>query len=230
MHSDINTTQNRAIDKRQQILRAKFLIANGEGMSNSEIMEFILYRTQPNVRQTVYRLIDKLGSITKIFNANIYDLKSVEGVNDAVVISILCMKEILKRMLQEEVETLPIVNNWQKLINYLKVSVGTYNKINFRVIYLNKKYRVIADELQNCGTVDGAPLYIRNIIKRALSLRATSLIVSHNHLSGNVRPSEDDINITKKLSLACHCMQIEFLDHIIVTPKRYFSFKEKGLL
>ncbi|XGA08455.1 MAG: DNA repair protein RadC [Wolbachia endosymbiont of Xenopsylla cheopis] len=190
----------------------------------------LLYRAQPNVREIVYRLIGKLGSITKIFSANIYDLKSVEGVNDAVVTSILCVKEILKRILQEEIETLPIISNWKKLIDYLKVSVGMYDKMNFRVIYLNKKYRIIADELQRYGTVDGAPLYIRNIIKRALSLRATSIIVSHNHLSGNVRPSEDDIDITKKLSLACHYMEIECMDHIIVTPKRYFSFKEKGLL
>ncbi|GHM60041.1 MAG: hypothetical protein sL5_10340 [Candidatus Mesenet longicola] len=105
-----------------------------------------------------------------------------------------------------------------------------YDKMNFRVIYLNKKYRIIADELQKCGTVDQAPLYIRNIIKRALSLRATSIIVSHNHLSGNVRPSQNDIDITKKLSLACYHMDIELTDHVIVTPKRYFSLKEKGLL
>ena len=124
----------------------------------------------------------------------------------------------------------PIAHNWGKLIVYLKVSAGMYDKMNFRVIYLNKKYRIIADELQKCGTVDQAPLYIRNIIIRALFLRATSIIVSHNHPSGSVRPSQDDIDITKKLSLACHNMQIELRYNIIVTPKRYFSFKEKGLL
>ncbi|GHM58999.1 MAG: hypothetical protein sL5_11120 [Candidatus Mesenet longicola] len=171
MNSNVNIIQSRSQDKRQQYLHSKFFITSGEGMSNSEIMELILYKAQSNVRRTIYRLMGKLGSITKIFSANIYDLKNVEGVNDTMAIAILCVKEILKRMLQEEAETLPIVSNWSKLIDYLKVSVGMYDKMNFRVIYLNKKYRIIADELQKCGTVDQAPLYIRNIIKRALSLR-----------------------------------------------------------
>ncbi len=82
--------------------------------------------------------------------------------------------------------------------------------------------------MQRCGTVDQAPLYIRNIIRKALLFGATSIIVSHNHPSGSVKPSEDDIDMTKKLSTACHYMQIRLVDHIIVTPKRYFSFKEKG--
>lgn len=222
--------ENNTEDERQYYLHSKFFTSGIEGISNSDIMELILYKTHPNVRKTIYRLLDKLGSITKIFNANIYDLKRIEGVNDTIVISILCVKEILKRMLQEEVETSLVLCDSEKLIDYLKVSLGSYDKMSFRVIYLNKRYHLIADELQGYGTVDRASLYIRNIIKTALFINATSIIISHNHPCTSVRPSQNDINITRELSLACYNMNIKLIDHIIVTPKKYFSFKKEGLL
>ncbi|AOV88526.1 DNA repair protein RadC, partial [Wolbachia endosymbiont of Drosophila incompta] len=124
----------------------------------------------------------------------------------------------------------PVIDNWEKLLDYLIISIGSLNKENFRVIYMNKKYRLIAEDLQNIGTVDQTPLYVREIIKRALLIGSTSIVISHNHPSGDTQPSNSDISLTRQLAEACQSIGIELIDHIIITFSSYFSFKENRLL
>ncbi|CAN2136798.1 MULTISPECIES: JAB domain-containing protein [Wolbachia] len=123
-----------------------------------------------------------------------------------------------------------VIDNWEKLLDYLRISIGSLNKENFRVIYMNKKYRLIAEDLQNIGTVDQTPLYVREIIKRALLIGSTSIVISHNHPSGDTQPSNSDISLTRQLAEACQSIGIELIDHIIITFSSYFSFKENRLL
>ncbi|WP_369336061.1 JAB domain-containing protein [Wolbachia endosymbiont of Culex quinquefasciatus] len=125
---------------------------------------------------------------------------------------------------------LPIINNWENLLDYLKVSIGSLNKENFRVIYMNKRYRLIAEDLQNFGTVDQTPIYVREIIRRALLIGSTSIVISHNHPSGDIQPSSSDMFLTRQLAEACKSIGIELIDHIIITFSSYFSFKENRLL
>ncbi|GHM60070.1 MAG: hypothetical protein sL5_10630 [Candidatus Mesenet longicola] len=126
-------------------------MSKGQALLDCEIIELLLYAVHRRIqaRITAKELIDNLSSIGKVLGSEMDDLKNIKSVHNSTIAVIFCMKEILKRILREEIEALPIVSNWSKLIDYLKVSVGMYDKMNFRVIYLNKKYRIIADEYKN---------------------------------------------------------------------------------
>ncbi len=126
-------------------------------------------------------------------------------VYNGAISAILCIKQSLVRSAREEMKELPIINNWQKLLNYLKVSIVSIN-------------------------VDQTPLYIREVIKRALVIGSTSIVISHNHPSGDLQPSSSDIMLTRQLAEACHSIGIELVDHVIVTFNNHFSFKENKLL
>lgn len=213
-------------------LRKKCVLGKGQSLLDYEILELILYSAYQriDVKPIAKELIKQFGSFSGVFNADIDDLKSIDMVGDSAVAAILCVKEALARILKEDVKELPIVNNSQKLVNYLKVSIGQANKEKSRIIYMNKKCSVIADDLQDIGTVDQTPLYIREVIKRALAIGASSIVLSHNHPSGDKHPSSGDIAITKQLNYACQSMDITLIDHIIITARGHFSFKEKGLI
>ncbi len=216
----------------RQRLKKKCISSKGQFLLDYEILELILYSAYQriDVKPIARKLIDQFGSFARVFNAEIDDLKSIEMVGDSAVVAILCVKEALARILKEDVQELPVVNNSQKLVSYLKVSIGQANKEKSRIIYMNKKYCIIADDLQDIGTVDQTPLYIREIIKRALMIGASSIVLSHNHPSGDNHPSSGDIAVTKQLNYACNSMNVTLIDHIIITARGYFSFKEKGLL
>jgi DNA repair protein RadC len=213
-------------------LRTRLILDGGQSLLDYEVLEHILYSaySRIDVKPIAKRLISHYGSLSKVFNAGLAALQNIEGVNDAAISAIFCVKQAFVRCAREEMKSLPIINNWQKLIDYLKISIGNMNHENLRVIYMNKKYRLIAEDLQNIGTVDQTPLYIREIIKRALVIGSTSIVVSHNHPSGDIQPSSNDIALTKQLSEACQSIGIELIDHIIITFNHYFSFKKNHLL
>ncbi|WP_333022970.1 RadC family protein [Wolbachia endosymbiont of Pentidionis agamae] len=213
-------------------LREHIVLNSGKSLHDYEILEYILYSaySRIDVRSIARDLIHSFGSLGKVLNAEFESLKNINGIGNAAISAIFCVKEALVRVTREEVKELPVINNWQKLFSYLKMSIGGISKENFRVIYMNKKYKIIADDLQDTGTVDQTPLYVREIIKKALLIGSTSIVVSHNHPSGDVEPSKNDILLTKQLNKACNSMEIELIDHIIVTYNKYFSFKENRLL
>ncbi|WP_410542330.1 JAB domain-containing protein [Wolbachia endosymbiont of Tetranychus urticae] len=149
--------------------------------------------------------------------------------NDSAIATIFSVREPLQRMLKEDLNELPVIENQKKLIEYLKVTIAQSTVESFLVIYLNKRSRIIDEYLQE-GTINKSPLYPREIIKRGLLVGATAMIIAHNHPGGNVKPSQHDISVTKTLSLACSSMDIELIDHLIVTEKNYFSFLENRIL
>lgn len=201
-------------------------------MLDYEILEHILYSaySRIDVKPVAKSLIENLGSLNKVFNADLEALQNIEGVNNAAISAIFCVKQAFVRSAREEIKDLPIINNWKKLLDYLKASIGSLNKENFRVIYMNKRYRLIAEDLQNFGTVDQTPIYVREIIRRALLIGSTSIVISHNHPSGDIQPSSSDMFLTRQLAEACKSIGIELIDHIIITFSSYFSFKENRLL
>lgn len=121
-----------------------------------------------DVKPVAKSLIENFGSLNKVFNADLEALRNIDGVNDAAISAIFCVKQAFVRSAREEIKDLPTINNWKKLLDYLRISIGSLNKENFRVIYMNKKYRIMAEDLQNIGTIDQTPLYVREVIKRAL--------------------------------------------------------------
>ncbi|APR97916.1 RadC family protein [Wolbachia endosymbiont of Folsomia candida] len=213
-------------------LREKIILDNGQSLRDYEVLEHILYSaySRIDVKPIAKGLIDNFGSLNKVFNADLEALQDVDGVNNAAISAIFCVKQAFVRSARDEVKNLPIINNWKKLLDYLRISIGSINKENFRVIYMNKKYRLIAEDLQDVGTVDQTPVYIREIIKRALLIGSTSIVISHNHPSGDVQPSNSDIFLTKQLAEACQSIGIELVDHIIIAFNNHFSFKENRLL
>ena len=213
-------------------LREKILSDNGQSLLDYEILEHILYSaySRIDVKPIAKKLLHHFGTLNKVFNAELIELQNINGVNNGAISAILCVKQAFIHSAREEMKELPIINNWKKLLNYLKVSIGSINKENFRVIYMNKKYRLIAEDVQNTGTVDQTPLYIREVIKRALVIGSTSIVISHNHPSGDLQPSSSDIMLTRQLAEACHSTGIELVDHVIVAFNNHFSFKENKLL
>ncbi|WP_341808129.1 RadC family protein [Wolbachia endosymbiont (group E) of Neria commutata] len=213
-------------------LREKIILDNGQSLLDYEILEHILYSAygRIDVKPIAKRLINYFGSLNKVLNAESEELKNINKVNDAAISAIFCVKQAFVRSTREKMKDLPIINNWHKLLDYLRASIGSINKENFRVIYMNKKYRLIAEDLQNIGTVDQTPIYLREIIKRALLIGSTSIVISHNHPSGDVQPSNSDISLTKQLAEACQSIGIELIDHIIIAFNNHFSFKENRLL
>ncbi len=213
-------------------LRERIILDNGQSLLDYEILEHILYSaySRIDVKPVAKSLIENLGSLNKVFNADLEALQNIEGVNNAAISAIFCVKQAFVRSAREEIKDLPIINNWENLLDYLKVSIGSLNKENFRVIYMNKSYRLIAEDLQNFGTVDQTPIYVREIIRRALLIGSTSIVISHNHPSGDIQPSSSDMFLTRQLAEACKSIGIELIDHIIITFSSYFSFKENRLL
>ncbi len=218
--------------RRRKRLEARILSSRGRSLFDHEILELILYSTYRKTRSRAVaeKLIGLFNNVGRVVNADFHELKSVSGVNSSAIAIIFCIKETLERTLREDLKKLPIINNIEKLIEYLKLTIGQISKENFRVIYLNKRHRLIDEYIQDTGTIDQTPLYTREVIKRALLVGATSIIISHNHPSGSVEPSQNDIEMTKQISIACHSIGIEVVDHIIITAKNHFSFYENGLL
>ncbi|WP_168464952.1 RadC family protein [Wolbachia endosymbiont of Ctenocephalides felis wCfeT] len=213
-------------------LREKIISDCGQSLLDYEILEHILYSaySRIDVKPIAKNLIKDFGGLNKVFNADREALQNINGVNDAAVSAIFCVKQAFVRSAREEIMNSPILDNWKKLLDYLRTSIGSLNRENFRVIYMNKKYRLIAEDLQNVGTVDQTPLYVREIIKRALLIGSTSIVVCHNHPSGDTQPSGSDISLTRQLSEACQSIGIELIDHIIIAFNSHFSFKENRLL
>ncbi|BET36017.1 MULTISPECIES: RadC family protein [Wolbachia] len=213
-------------------LRERIISDNGQSLLDYEILEHILYSaySRIDVKPVAKNLIEIFGSLNKVFNADLEALQNIEGVSNAAISAIFCVKQAFVRSAREEVKDLPIINNWENLLDYLKVSIGSLNKENFRVIYMNKRYRLIAEDLQNFGTIDQTPIYVREIIRRALLIGSTSIVISHNHPSGDIQPSSSDMFLTRQLAEACKSIGIELIDHIIITFSSYFSFKENRLL
>ncbi|MGN7661357.1 MAG: RadC family protein [Anaplasma sp.] len=213
-------------------LRERLICGKGSGLLDYEVLELILCsaRSRVDLKPVAKRLLEEFGTLARVLYADISELKKVKGVGESSAATILCVREALIRTLKGEIEEGVVVDEWQKLLDYLKLKIGNSNLENFYVLFLNKKYRVIADEIQNTGTVDETPLYIREVIKKSLLYGATSIVVSHNHPSGDPKPSKADMHITKRLQEACCSVNIVLVDHVIITPKRHYSFRTNGLL
>lgn len=213
-------------------LRKKLIVSKSGTFPDYEILEVLLFSAKPrsDVKPLAKRLISGLGGFHKVFNANEDDLRQINGVNNAVIATIKAAKEAMQLILKADFQKKPVLNNWKSVLDYLRVSIGSENTEKFRILFLNKRYVLMEDYLQDIGTVDQTPLYIKEIIKKALLLGASAIIISHNHPSGNCKPSDVDLKATQKLHKACINVGIELVDHVIVTTSSHFSFASNGLL
>ncbi len=220
----------------RQRLRQRFLKSPrgimGEDLADYELIELLLCSAMPrrDVKPIAKALIKRFKSFGGVLNADVSDLIQVDGMGEAAAVSLLAVRTASQRLLQDDVMDQPVLGNWQSLMDYVRVAMGHNKTEQVRILFLNGKNVLIADELQEQGTIDHTPVYPREIIKRALDLSASALILVHNHPSGDPTPSQADIEMTRELQAASEKLAISLHDHIVVSKSGNTSFKTMGLL
>ncbi len=213
-------------------LRARLLASKKGTLPDYEILEMLLFATKPrgDTKPLAKQLITEFGSFARVINAPPEVLKKVKGVGDGVVATFRIVQEASIRLIKEEVTEKTVLQSWKSLLDYCRATMGHLKTEQFRVLFLDTKNQVIADELQEVGTIDRAAVYPREIVKRALYLEAASIILVHNHPSGDTKPSRADIDITKQIIAAAGTVNIQVHDHVIISHKSHYSFKSNGII
>lgn len=213
-------------------LRARFRAGGAEPMPDYELLELLLFRVMKNgdVKPVAYRLIDTFGDFNRVISAPIERLQEVDGVGPETALDLKLIEASAHRLSQGRVLKKPVLSSWNTLLDYCRVSMSHRDTEQFRVFFLDRKNVLIADEMQGKGTVDHVPVYPREVIKRALDLNASALILVHNHPSGDPTPSDSDIQMTETIVTACDAVGITVHDHVIVGKSRETSFRAEGYL
>lgn len=213
-------------------LRQRFLQGGPDALPDYEMLELVLFMAIPykDVKPLAKDLLAQFGSLAGVLNASVEALQSVKGVGETTAISLKTVQAAAFRMLKQEMMQGPVLNSWSRLVDYCAATMAHEKREHFRVLFLNKKNELIADEIQGSGTVDHTPAYPREIMKRALELSATALILVHNHPSGDPKPSRADVDMTLAIKAAGEPFNIVIHDHLIVSKGGTSSFKTMGLL
>ncbi len=214
-------------------LRERFLRAGAEALADYELLEMILFAAHPraDVKPLAKRLLKHFGSFAAVIHAPYTEYKKIEnGVGDATIAAIKTVEAAATRLLQEEVQRGTIISNWTSLLDYCKLNMANKKIEEFRVLFLNNKNELIADEVQQKGTVNHTAVYPREVIKRALELGATSIILAHNHPSGDPTPSQADIDITRQIIDAGRPLAVKVHDHLIIGKFGHYSLKSNGII
>lgn len=213
-------------------LRERFLNGGADALPDYELLELVLFMAIPrrDVKPLAKELIAAFGNLAGVLNAPISELEKIEGLSDNTITALKAIQASAFRMLKQDVMKKPILNSWARLMDYCAATMAHEKKEHFRVLFLNKKNELIADEIQQSGTVDHTPVYPREIMKRALELSATAIILCHNHPSGDPTPSRMDIDMTQQIIAAGEPFSIIIHDHIIVSKNGTSSFRNLGLL
>jgi DNA repair protein RadC len=213
-------------------LRSRFMTAGAEALLDYELLELALFRALPrqDTKPLAKQLIDKFGSFAEVLAADPERLKEIKGVGDAVVTELKIIEAASLRLLRSSVIKRPVLQSWTQLIDYCHASMAYSAKEAFRVLFLDKKNLLIADEVQQEGTVDHTPVYPREVIKRALELSACAIVLVHNHPSGDPTPSRADIEMTQRIVEAADKLGIKVHDHVIIGRSGHASFRGLHLL
>ncbi|MCC8399368.1 MAG: DNA repair protein RadC [Rickettsia endosymbiont of Platyusa sonomae] len=215
----------------RQRLRQR-IVMSAENLADYELLEMILFSVIPrkDVKPLAKELLTRFGSLADLINTDKEKLLNIKGTNDNLYINFVTMRELTNRMLKQKVMNHNVISSWSILIDYLKATMGNMKTEQFRILFLNKKNILIADEVLSQGTIDQATIYPREIIKRALFNEAGAIILVHNHPSGVSKPSNTDIKLTHKIVETCANVNISVHDHVIIAANEYFSFKSNMLL
>ncbi len=192
-----------------------------------ELLQALLAHTQSNVSASI--LLERYPSIGHVVSAETAQLHAL-GLAPRDIALLRLVRETACCMAKAEVRLRHALNNWQALLNYLQTAMAYEQLEQFRILFLDRKNNLIADEVQQRGTVSHTPVYPREVVKRALLLNASALIVVHNHPSGDPNPSREDIEMTRQLKAAANALEIELHDHVVIGHGRHASFRSLGLL
>lgn len=212
-------------------LRERFL-REPKALADYELLEVMLFAASPrsDVKPLAKSLVAKFGSLAKVLTADHATLMRVEGINDAALAAIKTVQEASSRLLLSEAKAKPVLNSWVKLLDYCRAEMGHLKNEQFRILFLNSKNMLIADEVQQEGTINHTLAYPREIVRRALELGAASIILCHNHPSGDPSPSRADIDLTHQIIAAAKPLELKVHDHLIISENEHFSFKSNGVI
>lgn len=213
-------------------LRARFLQSGPEALQDYELLELVLFMAIPrrDVKPLAKELLRKFGDLPSLLAAPAEELMKTDGVSENTATALKAVTAAAHRMMKRELINRPVLNSWTRLIDYCTATMAHETREHFRILFLNRKNELIADEIQGSGTVDHTPAYPREIMKRSLELGATALILLHNHPSGDPRPSQADIDMTCQIQRAAEPFGIVIHDHIIIARNGYSSLKNQGLI
>jgi DNA repair protein RadC len=213
-------------------LRQRLLEAGSEALADYELLEFLLFSAKPrgDTKPLAKTLLRRFGSLAGVLGATPEALGSIKGMGPASVASLLAVRTAAREMLRAEVRNRSVISSWQQLLDYCTAEMGFGETEEFHLLFLDNKNALIADETQQHGTVNHTPVYPREVVKRALELAASAIIMVHNHPSGDVTPSRADIEMTRAVREAVKAVGISLHDHLVVGRGRHASFKSLGLL
>lgn len=213
-------------------LKSRFRKGGADALADYELLELQLMTAIPrrDVKPLAKELIHEFGSYAEVISASPERLASFPGVGDNVVTTLKLAEASAQRLSQSLVLEKPVLSNWQALINYCTVQIAYKKNEQFRVLFLDRQNRLIADEKMQEGTIDHTPVYPREIIKKALDLGSTAIILVHNHPSGDPTPSREDIEMTKKIADAGKQLGVILHDHLIISKSGHSSFKTMDLI
>ncbi len=213
-------------------LRERFEAGGHQPMPDYELLELLLFRIVPrrDVKPMARALVARFGDLGGVLAADLRDLQVVDGVGPAVALELKVTEAVAQRALRAKVMRRPVVSGWEALLDYLRATLSRAPVERFRILFLDTRNTLVADEEQARGTVDHVPVYPREVVRRALELNAKAVILVHNHPSGDPTPSAADIEMTRRIAAACAVLEITLHDHVIVGRETTLSFRAHGHL
>lgn len=213
-------------------LRKRFREGGADALPDYELLEPILFRALPrrDTKPLAKAILARFGTFAEALAAPEERLAEVQGLGAAAITEIKLVRAAALRLMRGEVLERPVLASWSQVLDYCRASMGFEAKEQFRILFLDKRNQIIADEVQQKGTVDHTPVYVREVVKRALELSATAVVLVHNHPSGDPTPSRADIEMTKQIVAAAKNLGIVVHDHIIVGKQGHASFRGLGLI
>lgn len=216
----------------RQRLRARLLEKGAASLADYELLEVLLFAAKPrgDVKPLAKALLKRFGTLGKVIRAPAYELEEIDGMGEAAIAALKISEAVAGELLRDEIASGPVIQSWTALLDYCRLQMGSLKREQFRVLFLNHKNALIADEVQQEGTIDHTPVYPREVLRRALELQASAIILVHNHPSGDPSPSKADIDMTRAIQIAAQSLNIRLHDHVIIAGAKHYSFKSHGLL
>ena len=213
-------------------LRQRFLQGGSDALHDYEMLELILFRAIPrgDVKPLAKQLLAKFGSFSEVIAAPVERLKEVRGLGEASIAELKIVQAAANRLVRGEVKQRQVLSSWSNVLDYCRAAMAFESKEHFRILFLDKGNHLIADEQHQTGTVDHTPVYPREVVKRALELSATAVILVHNHPSGDATPSRADIDMTRAIVEVARPLGISVHDHLIVGKDGHASLKALKLI
>jgi DNA repair protein RadC len=224
--------QDRHFLGHRQRLRARFIEAGDEALADYELLELVLFRSIPrrDVKPLAKALIKKFGSFAEVITARPDRLRETSELGEGAISDFKVVEAAARRLARESVQKRPVMASFKDVIDYCRSAMAYSDREEFRVLFLDKRNAILADEVMSKGTVDHTPVYPREIVRRALELGSTALILAHNHPSGDPTPSTADIRMTEEIVSVSSMMGIVVHDHLIIGKHGHASFKGLRLI